>query len=83
VGSYQGRAARGQDGGEYLGNTPTVCRKSDIDPKVIDRFDAGETIASTIESLGDDDRSDVMVREAIEASVIRLLDDDLPSAAAA
>jgi DNA topoisomerase IB len=29
---------------ERLGNTPAVCRRSYIDPKVLDRFRAGETI---------------------------------------
>lgn len=29
---------------EYLGNTPAVCRSSYIDPRVIDKFEAGETI---------------------------------------
>lgn len=30
----------------YLGNTPTVARGSYIDPRVIDHFEAGETIAA-------------------------------------
>ena len=29
---------------EQLGNTPAVARKSYMDPRVVDRFDAGETI---------------------------------------
>ncbi|HEY8295429.1 MAG TPA: DNA topoisomerase IB [Micrococcaceae bacterium] len=29
---------------EYLGNTPTVARKSYVDPRVLDRFMQGETI---------------------------------------
>ncbi len=29
----------------HLGNTPAVCRASYIDPRVIDHFDRGETIA--------------------------------------
>jgi DNA topoisomerase I len=29
---------------ERLGNTPAVCRRSYIDPMVLDRFRAGETI---------------------------------------
>ena len=31
----------------YLGNTPTIARNSYIDPRVIDRYEAGETIAPT------------------------------------
>jgi DNA topoisomerase-1 len=30
---------------EHLGNTPAVCRASYIDPRVFDRFEAGETVA--------------------------------------
>jgi DNA topoisomerase IB len=36
---------------EYLGNTPAVCRSSYIDPRIIDRFHAGDTIADTIADL--------------------------------
>jgi DNA topoisomerase IB len=61
---------------EYLGNTPTVCRKSYIDPKVIDRFTSGETVAGTIEALGQVTppfpRS---ARTRIETAVIALLQD--------
>lgn len=32
----------------YLGNTPTVCRASYIDPRVFDRFRAGVTIAGAL-----------------------------------
>ena len=31
---------------EHLGNTPAVCRASYIDPRVIDRFEEGHTIAA-------------------------------------
>ena len=37
---------------EYLGNTPAVCRRSYIDPRVIDRFERGETISSVLSRLG-------------------------------
>ena len=36
----------------YLGNTPTVCRSSYIDPRIFDRFDAGMTIGPLVERLG-------------------------------
>ncbi len=29
---------------EHLGNTPTIARKSYVDPRVLDRFMQGETI---------------------------------------
>jgi DNA topoisomerase-1 len=35
-----------------LGNTPAVCRSAYIDPRVIDRFNAGETIAPALGRLG-------------------------------
>ena len=37
----------------YLGNTPAVCRASYVDPRVIDSFQSGTTIASLIERLPD------------------------------
>jgi DNA topoisomerase IB len=37
----------------YLGNTPAVCRSSYIDPRVIDRYRAGVTIADHLHRLGD------------------------------
>jgi DNA topoisomerase IB len=33
---------------EYLGNTPTIARKSYVDPRVIDLFEDGVTIRSTL-----------------------------------
>ena len=32
----------------YLGNTPAVCRRSYVDPRVLDRFFDGETIAPAL-----------------------------------
>jgi DNA topoisomerase IB len=40
-----------QEVAHYLGNTPAVCRASYIDPRIVDRFLAGQTIAPTLESL--------------------------------
>jgi DNA topoisomerase IB len=70
------RAARGavRAVSEYLGNTPAVCRKSYIDPKLLDRFDAGETILSALDSLAEaPNMNDRTVREAIESAVIDLI----------
>ncbi|WP_432573050.1 DNA topoisomerase IB [Kineococcus sp. SYSU DK005] len=39
---------------EYLGNTPAVCRSSYVDPRVVDLFDDGVTIAPALEQLGED-----------------------------
>ena len=37
----------------YLGNTPAVCRASYIDPRVIDAYHAGLTIAPALRELAD------------------------------
>jgi DNA topoisomerase I len=42
-----------QEASHYLANTPAVCRKSYIDPRVIDRYESGVTIAGVLEELGD------------------------------
>ena len=36
----------------YLGNTPTVARASYIDPRVIARYEKGDTIAAALPDLG-------------------------------
>jgi DNA topoisomerase-1 len=61
----------------YLGNTPAVCRASYVDPRVIDRYLAGTTIAAAIEKLpsGDPDLADARVRGRVEAAVLELLED--------
>jgi DNA topoisomerase I len=57
---------------EALGNTPAVCRASYIDPRVIDRFLNGETIALPRGRDLTDDR----VRASVESAVLDLLDPD-------
>jgi DNA topoisomerase IB len=37
----------------FLGNTPAVCRASYIDPRVIDRYESGLTIAERLAELAD------------------------------
>jgi DNA topoisomerase I len=58
----------------YLSNTPAVCRSAYIDPRVIDRFDSGETIRDALDremnGAGPDEFPD---RERIEAAVLRLV----------
>lgn len=61
----------------YLGNTPAVARASYVDPRVIDRFKAGTTIAPALGSLngGGPDLARPRVRRRIELAVLELLSD--------
>ena len=69
----------------YLGNTPAVCRASYVDPRVIDRYQAGVTIAGAVGSVrnGGPDLADRRVRATVESAVLELLEDaPAPSRAA-
>jgi DNA topoisomerase I len=59
----------------YLGNTPAVCRASYVDPRVIDRYQAGLTIGETLAALpaGEPDLAKPRVRTKIESAVLELL----------
>ena len=58
----------------YLGNTPTVCRASYIDPRVIDRYNDGLTIGDELHSLGAGAQfGELATQGAIEEAVLRLL----------
>lgn len=54
----------------YLGNTVAVARSSYVDPRIVDRYQAGETIALALASEypSPDER-----RSALERAVIELL----------
>jgi len=61
----------------YLGNTPAVCRSSYVDPRVIDRFEAGTTIAPALGKLGEGAAfGQLAFQGAIEKAVLELLDDE-------
>jgi DNA topoisomerase IB len=62
----------------YFGNTPAVCPRSHLDPKVLDRFEGGETIAPDLRKLSEADVSDE-ARKVVERAVIDLLDDGEPA----
>jgi DNA topoisomerase IB len=62
------------DVAEALGNTPAVCRRSYIDPRVIDAFHAGVTIAPTLERLDVSALPELELQEAIEAAVLDLIE---------
>ena len=69
----------------YLGNTPAVCRSSYIDPRVVDRFGAGETIAAAVERLGASagaGEGSLLTQGLVEQAVIDLLDESVEAAAA-
>jgi DNA topoisomerase IB len=57
----------------YLGNTPAVCRKSYVDPKVVDLFEQGTTIAPALEKLGSEPAYGLATQGAVERAVVRLL----------
>jgi DNA topoisomerase-1 len=59
----------------YLGNTPAVCRASYIDPRVLDRFHAGVTIAPALDGRPSADLSKPRVRTRVERAVLDLLGD--------
>jgi DNA topoisomerase IB len=58
----------------YLDNTPAVCRSSYIDPRVIDRYEGGTTIASSLKRIASDtEPSEFADRAKIEKAVLRLI----------
>jgi DNA topoisomerase IB len=60
----------------YLNNTPAVCRKAYIDPRVFDRYDSGETIRSSLKRMvAGTEPGEFVERERIERAVLRLLKD--------
>jgi DNA topoisomerase-1 len=60
----------------YLGNTPAVCRRSYIDPRVIERFEAGETIERAVPLLGvGTEEGQLASMGGAERAVLRLLTD--------
>jgi DNA topoisomerase IB len=68
-----------QEVARYLGNTPAVCRSSYIDPRVIDRYQAGEAITAALERLGElpadgPGTAGPATQGAVEAAVLDLLD---------
>lgn len=68
----------------YLGNTPAVCRSAYIDPRVLDRFENGETIVlrELPEGLNHPGRYGAKGekrRRAVERAVVELLREDGPA----
>ena len=58
----------------YLGNTPAVARASSIDPRIIELYENGFTIASVLGDLGKNrDFGDLATGGPAEAAVVKLL----------
>jgi DNA topoisomerase IB len=58
----------------YLGNTSAVARASYIDPRVIDLYESGVTIAPALRDLGrNSEFGDLATRGAAECAVVRVL----------
>jgi DNA topoisomerase I len=57
---------------DQLGNTPAVCRASYVDPRILDRFESGETIRGVRDFAID--TGGVARRRKVERQVIGLLD---------
>jgi DNA topoisomerase IB len=62
-----------RDVAEVLGNTPAVARRSYIDPRVVDRYPSGATIAASTD--GDLDTLGDRRRRRLELAVLALLGD--------
>ncbi|MCK2212613.1 DNA topoisomerase IB [Actinomadura sp. ATCC 31491] len=59
---------------EYLGNTPTVARTSYVDPRVVEAYDQGRTIAGALTELGADaDFGQLATAGPVERAVIDLI----------
>ncbi len=74
-------AAAVKEAAEHLGNTPAVCRSSYIDPRVIDHFEEGTTIAAHGWSPRDG-RHAARIRDAAEKALLAMLSDTKGLAAA-
>jgi DNA topoisomerase IB len=58
----------------YLDNTPAVARSAYIDPRVIDNYNDGVTIARALDKLGADvDFGQPATRGGVETAVLRML----------
>ena len=67
----------------YLGNTPAVCRSSYVDPRIVDRYLAGATIAPALEQALVETPADaaeagtLLIQGPIEEAVLDLLEDNV------
>ena len=68
-------AAMFREVAEHLGNTPAVARKSYVDPRVVELYERGITIAPALRELGSADLAEAKIRGAVERAVHTLLTD--------
>ena len=67
-----------QEVAHYLGNTPAVSRSSYVDPRVVDRYQAGLTVADALEGIGEGVAvGQPSTQGKIERAVLALLADDI------
>ena len=61
---------------DYLGNTPAVARASYVDPRVVDLYDDGVTVARALERAAHDGEADgPILHGTVERAVLRMLRD--------
>ncbi|HYI44277.1 MAG TPA: DNA topoisomerase IB [Actinomycetota bacterium] len=70
-----------QEVAHYLGNTPAVCRASYVDPRVIDRYDSGVTIAPVLEHIAGEDYDEPEIQVVFEEAVLDLIEGNTKSPA--
>lgn len=58
---------------EHLGNTPAVARKSYVDPRLVDRYNDGDTITDLLSGFDPIDLADTEIRTSAERAVCELL----------
>jgi DNA topoisomerase I len=69
-----------EEAAHHLGNTPTVCRASYIDPRVFDRFDGGLTIGGVLGDLAWGTNEWPTAQRSVEEAVLDLIAGDEDSA---
>ncbi|CAL9627060.1 hypothetical protein SUDANB176_05983 [Streptomyces sp. enrichment culture] len=63
----------------YLGNTPAVCRASYINPRVIEQYEEGGTVASVLPHLGNEGAYGTLATQGpAERAVLRMLRNGRP-----
>jgi DNA topoisomerase IB len=62
----------------YLGNTPAICRRSYVDPHVVELFEQGVTISRELDRLGSAPSSGLATHGAVETAVVRMLSKSRP-----